>query len=142
MLLKPRLFTPILRSTLTRTTIRTMSAPAATTTAPQKIEWLCIMPDQPDALARRVEIRPKHFAGLQALIDSGFINFGGAYLNEPEQPGQPLAFRGSVLTCLAATREEVEETLRKDPYTTGEVWDWTKAQIYPFKCAVRLPLAK
>ncbi|KAH0602428.1 uncharacterized protein H6S33_008767 [Morchella sextelata] len=136
MLLKPRLFTPILRSTLTRTTIRTMSA------APQKIEWLCIMPDQPDALARRVEIRPKHFAGLQALIDSGFINFGGAYLNEPEQPDTPLAFRGSVLTCLAATREEVEETLRKDPYTTGEVWDWTKAQIYPFKCAVRLPLVK
>jgi hypothetical protein len=36
-----------------------------------------------------------------------------------------------VLTVTAATKEEVIEKLKNDPYTKGEVWDWEKAQIFP-----------
>lgn len=37
-----------------------------------------------------------------------------------------MAFHGSILTCIAESKEAVIETLKKDPYTVGEVWDWNK----------------
>lgn len=36
-----------------------------------------------------------------------------------------------MLTVTAATKEEVIEKLKNDPYTKGDVWDWEKAQIFP-----------
>jgi hypothetical protein len=51
-LLKPSTFTPL--SSISRLTITRKMA----TSAPEKFEWLVVMPDQPDALARRLEVRP------------------------------------------------------------------------------------
>jgi hypothetical protein len=41
-------------SNLTRTKIRTRTM----ATAPEKFEWIVIMPDQPGKLAKRMEVRP------------------------------------------------------------------------------------
>ncbi|TVY43779.1 hypothetical protein LCER1_G007780, partial [Lachnellula cervina] len=54
----------------------------------------------------------KHFEGLTPNISSGFWKMGGGVL----------------------------EMLKKDVYTENEVWDFSKVQIYPFKCAFRYPV--
>jgi hypothetical protein len=50
--LKPQSLSAL--SLLTKTRVRTM----ATTTSPEKFEWIVIMPDQPGKLAKRMEVRP------------------------------------------------------------------------------------
>ncbi|KAI5813462.1 hypothetical protein BZA77DRAFT_346363 [Pyronema omphalodes] len=115
--------------------IRKMSSASA----PPKIEWLCILPDQEGARERRLATRPRHFEGIGALVNSGFLTMGGALLNEPPKDGNPqnFDFSGSVVVATGETKEEVIEKLKQDPYTTENVWDWEKAQIIPFLCAVR-----
>ena len=44
----------------------------------QQREWLCIMPDQEGARARRLEARPRHFEGVDGLVEQGFLTWGGA----------------------------------------------------------------
>ncbi|KAF8242238.1 hypothetical protein K440DRAFT_639372 [Wilcoxina mikolae CBS 423.85] len=112
--------------------------------SPKLQEWLCIFPDQEGAHKRRLEARPSHFEGVNASVSEGFITWAGAVLNEVPADSNPQNFKfyGSVLTVTGATKEEVIEKLKNDPYTKGEVWDWEKAQIFPFLCAVREPLKK
>jgi len=47
-------------------------------------------------------------------------------------------FHGSMLTAVAATREEVIARLKEDPYTKHGVWDWDKAQIFLVSALVSL----
>ncbi|PQE03730.1 Dimeric alpha-beta barrel protein [Rutstroemia sp. NJR-2017a BBW] len=48
----------------------------ASTSAPEKQEWLVILPDQEGALERRLSVRPKHFENLKAGVDAGFWKMG------------------------------------------------------------------
>ena len=48
--------------------------------------------------------------------------------------------QGSAMLIGAKTREEVVERLKSDVYVKGEVWDWSKVQIIPFKSALRKAL--
>jgi hypothetical protein len=48
--------------------------------------------------------------------------------------------KGSAMLVGAKTREEVVERLKRDVYVTGEVWDFEKLQIIPFKSALRKAL--
>jgi len=111
----------------------------ATTTAPEKFEWIVILPDQPGKLAKRMEIRPKHFEGLKPNIDNGFWKMGGALLEEVPKEGEALKIQGSAVIALASSKEEVLEVLKNDIYAKNDVWDLSKVQIYPFKCAFRHP---
>ncbi|KAM0142105.1 hypothetical protein ACHAP3_002100 [Botrytis cinerea] len=62
---------------------------------------------------------------------------GGAFLSEPPTGDSPLKFQGSCMIALASSKEEVIEVLKKDIYAENDVWDFSKIQIYPFKCAFR-----
>jgi hypothetical protein len=66
----------------------------------------------------------------------------GAMLEEPIKEGDtnPPKMKGSAMLIGARSREEVVERLEKDVYVTGQVWEWEKVQIIPFKSAVRKAL--
>ncbi|TGZ83161.1 YCII-related domain protein [Ascodesmis nigricans] len=106
-----------------------------------KFEFLCILPDKEGVREKRLEIRPLHFAGLQKLVEEGFLTWGGAMLNTVPTD-DTLDFKGSALTAYASSKEELMEKLNSDPYAVHGVWDMEKAQIIPFKCALREPLQK
>ncbi|RAL65297.1 hypothetical protein DID88_000865 [Monilinia fructigena] len=109
----------------------------AVTPAAEKFEWLVILPDNEGALEKRVSVRPKHIEGLKTGLESGFWKMGGAFLSEPPSGDAPLRFQGSCMIALASSKEEVIEVLKKDIYAENDVWDFSKIQIYPFKCAFR-----
>ncbi|RDL37813.1 Uncharacterized protein BP5553_05246 [Venustampulla echinocandica] len=106
---------------------------------PAKFEWLVILPDQEGALAKRMEVRPKHFEGLKANEATGFWKMGGAFLEEVPKEGEGMKMLGSCMIASASSKEEVMEALKKDIYAQSGVWDLNKIQIYPFKCAFRNP---
>jgi len=99
---------------------------------------MVIIPDHGGALDKRMEVRPKHFEGLKANVDNGFWKMGGALLEEVPAEGAPLKIEGSCMVALASSKDEVLEMLKKDIYATSGVWDFSKIQIYPFKCAFRV----
>ncbi|TAQ91431.1 hypothetical protein B7494_g211 [Chlorociboria aeruginascens] len=104
-------------------------------TPPGKFEWLVILPDHEGALEKRME----HFEGLKSSVESGFWKMGGALLEEVPKEGDALKIQGSAMVALASSKEEVMEQLRNDIYAKNDVWDFSKVQIYPFKCAFRHP---
>ncbi|KAI1507176.1 hypothetical protein Ptr86124_013894, partial [Pyrenophora tritici-repentis] len=61
---------------------------------------------------------------------------------EPIQEGEstPPKMKGSAMLVRARTREEVVERLKNDIYVSEGVWDWDKAQIFPFKSTLRKAL--
>ncbi|CAK7205022.1 hypothetical protein SEUCBS139899_007786 [Sporothrix eucalyptigena] len=106
-------------------------------------EWLAIVPDHPGALAKRLEVRPTHFANLSAVTSTGRLKFGGAILNDkPADPADPKTFdfAGSTIIYLADSKQEVIDFLKKDIYYESGVWDVDNAQIYALKTAIREPL--
>ncbi|CRK25159.1 hypothetical protein BN1723_013517 [Verticillium longisporum] len=110
--------------------------------APRKYEWLVVVSDKPDTLAKRLEVRPTHFKNLQDKLDAGIFKMGGALLDEVPADDEPssLKFNGSTLVCLAESREEVMGWLEKDVHAEAGVWDLEKVQLWPFKCAFRRPV--
>ncbi|KAJ4302401.1 hypothetical protein N0V88_002545 [Collariella sp. IMI 366227] len=106
---------------------------------PKKMEWLVVVPDFPGAHEKRIAIRPQHFANLTAVKDEGWMQMGGAVLNDPPTSDDPstFSFAGSTLVVVASSREEIKELLRKDVYAKNGVWDVENAQIWPFLCAFR-----
>ncbi|KAF2441859.1 hypothetical protein P171DRAFT_488293 [Karstenula rhodostoma CBS 690.94] len=110
----------------------------ASSTAPLQ-EWLVIAPDFEGALEKRLAVRPEHISGLKADAEDFWL-WGGAMLEEPIAEGQTPKMKGSAMLIGASTREEVVERLKKDVYVQGEVWDWSKVQIIPFKSALRKAL--
>ncbi|KAF2262308.1 hypothetical protein CC78DRAFT_468301 [Lojkania enalia] len=102
-------------------------------------EWLVIAPDHDGALQKRLAVREEHLGGLKKDPETFWL-WGGAMLEEPIKEGEPMKFKGSAMLVGAKTREEVVERLKNDVYVKGEVWDWEKVQIIPFKSALRKPL--
>ncbi|KAL0636722.1 hypothetical protein Q9L58_004330 [Maublancomyces gigas] len=98
------------------------------------------MPYQLDAAERRLKCRQEHLDGFKPLVAAKIFNLGGPYFDETPAEGAEIDFRGSVMSCVSESREAVIAVLKKDPYTLNEVWDWEKAQIFPFKCLVRTAL--
>lgn len=126
-------------------------------------EWLVIAPDFEGALEKRLAVRGDHLAGLKADPDSFWL-WGGSYflsfistsvhhlyearsrlstgamLEGHPSEGETPKMKGSAMLVGAKTKEEVIERLKRDVYVKGEVWDWEKVQIIPFKSAVRKAL--
>ncbi|KAI1173145.1 hypothetical protein F4777DRAFT_581269 [Nemania sp. FL0916] len=104
-------------------------------------EWLVVIPDKPGMQDKRLEVRGKHLEGAKGLSESGLYKTGGAILNEkPESDdASKFSFYGSALVCVASSKEEVIELLKKDIYTTSGVWDLDNTQIWPAKFAFRNP---
>ncbi|KAF8418579.1 hypothetical protein EV426DRAFT_618722 [Tirmania nivea] len=126
--------------TLKSTALRTR-AKMSTPTKPVQYEWLCVMPDQADALPRRLAVRENHLVHMKSLSDGGKVSYGGIMLARPTLPSEtPIPFAGSALILLASSKEEAIATLKADPYSAGNVWDWDRAEIYPFRTALRGPV--
>lgn len=71
----------------------------------------------------------KHFEGLQGDVDAGFLKVGGAILEEVPQGDEALKFAGSALVCVAGSKEEIIEKLKKDIYAEHNVWDFSKVRF-------------
>ncbi|OAA67302.1 Dimeric alpha-beta barrel [Niveomyces insectorum RCEF 264] len=116
---------------------RSMASSAAPAT-----EWLVVVPDVPNTLAKRLQVRPTHFANLETVKKTGNLKFGGAILDEaPSDPNDPTSFKfaGSTLILVAETRADVVAFLESDVYAKEGVWDVPKAQIWALKTAIRIP---
>ncbi|KAF3004573.1 hypothetical protein E8E14_005008 [Neopestalotiopsis sp. 37M] len=117
------------------------SRPAITTPPAGKYEFLVVIPDKAGAQQKRLEVRPKHFAGLTDLVEQGIFKVGGATLHDvPEgTDAAKWSFHGSTVVMVAESVEACKEILRKDIYSTSGVWDVDNAQIWPVKLAFRYP---
>ncbi|KAK4162658.1 hypothetical protein QBC43DRAFT_321281 [Cladorrhinum sp. PSN259] len=137
---RTRFVPPPVTSSKSFSKFRTMASSAA---APgKKIEWLVVVPDFAGAGAKRLEIRPQHFAGLGPAVASGLYKFGGAVLHDPPTSSDPSTFNfaGSTVVILAESREEIKELLKNDVYAKEGVWDVENAQMWPLLCAFRYPV--
>lgn len=81
----------------------------------------------PDALTRRMAVRPAHLDYVRELKASGQFLRGGALLN-PD--GQMI---GSMLMLDLATEAHLETYLKTDPYIVQGIWD--KIDVKPFRQA-------
>ncbi|KAJ0317062.1 hypothetical protein Brms1b_005094 [Colletotrichum noveboracense] len=97
-----------------------------------KKEFLCILPDKPDALAKRLEIRPTHLAAAKSAASEGKVAVGGAMF-ESEHPseGKTPAFKGSMIIYTVKDADEAWELIKNDVYAKNGVWDLEKAQVIP-----------
>ncbi|EUC27192.1 ycii domain protein [Pyrenophora tritici-repentis] len=104
-------------------------------------EWFVICPDFDGVLEKRLKVRPEHLSRLKQDPDDFWL-WGGPMLEEPIQEGKstPPKMKGSAMLVGARTREEVVERLKNDIYVSEGVWDWDKAQIFPFKSTLRKAL--
>jgi uncharacterized protein len=82
----------------------------------------------PDAPARRQEVRPRHFEALAPMIERGEMVVGGAILDEQG------AMIGSTCIVEMADRAAVDAWLAREPYVTGKVWQ--QVEVRPFRVAV------
>ena len=79
----------------------------------------------PDALARRMAARPRHFEGARRLKAAGHFVLGGALLS-PE--GQMI---GSMMLLDFSDEAQLQEWLSWEPYVKEGVWE--KIDIKPFR---------
>ncbi|KAL4878580.1 hypothetical protein BJY04DRAFT_221079 [Aspergillus karnatakaensis] len=101
-------------------------------------EFLCILPDKPDAQEKRLAVRATHLDNVKPLVQAGKVVVGGAMLNAHPAEGETPSFKGSMLICLVDKEEEAWEIIRNDIYVKSGVWDLDVAQVIPFKSAVRI----
>ncbi|KAK9369621.1 hypothetical protein V1509DRAFT_562656 [Lipomyces kononenkoae] len=116
---------------------RLFSVTSTTMSDSQKHEYVAILPDKLDSLERRLAVRVDHLQNVKKMFAAGIMVSGGAYLDGPLIEGSTASFKGSVVNIMAESPEQVKEILSQDPYTLNDVWDWEKAQIFNFVCAVR-----
>ncbi|CAI7644340.1 unnamed protein product [Penicillium glandicola] len=103
-------------------------------------EFICILPDNPNVLAIRKQVKGLHYDGIQPLVATGKLVDGGAIFEKHPEEGKDALFRGSVIVYSGDSAEEVRAILEEDIYATSGVWDLSKAQIFPYVPAVRQPL--
>ena len=54
----------------------------------------------------------------------------------------PPRIKGSWVLIQAPTESEAVGLLQRDPFTTGKVWGWDKAQILCVRSGLRVPFVK
>ena len=93
------------------------------------MQWLIIARDGTDeqAQGRRMAARAAHLENAAKLQAKGHLLVGGALVDEH---GRMI---GSACVAQFATRAELDEWLRTDPYVTGNVWQ--DIQIMPCRVA-------
>jgi hypothetical protein len=85
-------------------------------------------------------LRSDHLSNIVPAYNDGLVPLGGAYLKEHPKEGETPKMLGSAMIFVAESEEHVKEKLRTDVYATGGVWDVEKAQIWPFRTALRTAL--
>jgi uncharacterized protein YciI len=96
-------------------------------------EYLVIIPDLPDVLAKRQVLLKPHNQDAAPLVKAGRVPFFGSTLAHHSPEGQQVAENGTVMIIKAESEEEIREIIRKDIFTIEGVWDFGKVSIWPFK---------
>ena len=93
------------------------------------VQWLIVARDgeDDDAEARRLAARPAHLENAARLQARGHLLVGGALVDDA---GRMI---GSACVAQFATRAELDEWLRTDPYVTGGVWQ--DIEVMPYRVA-------
>ena len=81
------------------------------------------------ALERRLAARDAHLKSAKEMFDSGKWLYAAGILSDD---GKMI---GSMIVCDFASRDELEEWLKVEPYVVGNVWKEIKinrAQVAPF----------
>ena len=103
-------------------------------------EYLVQIPDFPNALEKRLAVRPQHLKDITPKVEAGKIVMGGAMLAKQPKEGEQPEMLGSVMVVKADSEEEVKEMLENDIYAKGGAWDVQNAKIWNFKTALRSPV--
>ncbi|QKD52041.2 Aspartate/glutamate/uridylate kinase [Fusarium oxysporum Fo47] len=101
-------------------------------------EYLVIIPDLPDVLAKRQVLLKPHNQDAAPLVKAGRVPFFGSTLAHHSPEGQQVAENGTVMIIKAESEEEIREIIRKDIFTIEGVWDFGKLSIWPFKIPIGL----
>jgi len=103
-------------------------------------EYLVQIPDFPNALDKRLAVRPQHLKDITPKVEAGKVVLGGAMLSRQPKEGEQPDMLGSVMIVKADSEEEVKEMLENDIYAKGGAWDVQNANIWNFKTALRSPV--
>lgn len=80
-----------------------------------------------DGISRRKAVREQHLALARQMQQEGKGIIGGAILDDRGN------MVGSARVVEFATRSELDEWLKIEPYMTGRVWE--RVEIFPFRVA-------
>ncbi|MDH3688909.1 MAG: YciI family protein [Gammaproteobacteria bacterium] len=87
--------------------------------------------DVKDSLEKRLAVRSRHVARLNALRDEGRLLLAGPFpAIDSENPG-PTGFTGSLIVAEFASLEAAKEWADTDPYNTTGVY--AEVSVMPFK---------
>lgn len=81
------------------------------------------------ALERRLAARDAHLKSAKEMFDSGKWLYAAGILNDDG------TLIGSMIVCDFASRGELEQWLKVEPYVVGDVWkkiNVNRAQVAPF----------
>jgi len=81
------------------------------------MQFLAIARDYADALERRMAVREEHVARGNEMRERGELLFAVAILDEDAN------MIGSLLVLNMASRQQVDEWLKSEPYVTAHVWE-------------------
>ncbi len=76
----------------------------------------------PNALARRMEVRPRHLENMKKVMEQYKVLCAGGITNDE---GTPI---GSFLVMDFPTREAFDQYLSTEPYVTEKVWQEIKVE--------------
>jgi uncharacterized protein YciI len=82
--------------------------------------------DRPNAVARRMELRPDHLKHLEALGDA--LVLAGPFLAENGD------MVGSIVVIEAETLDAAKQSFARDPFMTGDLFD--SITIKPWKLGI------
>ena len=92
-------------------------------------QYLIIAHDgtDPEALTRRMAVRPDHFKTASQLKANNNFVIGGAILNDKGE------MKGSMMVVQFGSDEELRQWMEREPYINGNVWQQVKVE--PFRVA-------
>ncbi|CAJ0546951.1 Ff.00g015780.m01.CDS01 [Fusarium sp. VM40] len=111
---------------------RCVSTSSQASAAP--VERLVILPDMPNVLARRVEIRPRHSPNFLRLHNEGYVSWAGPIFEkhiDADITKRP--FKGSVMVVNEQSWDGFMEKVQTDMYIKERIWDLEKTKFIPFR---------
>jgi len=93
--------------------------------------YAIICEDVDNSLEKRMSVRPRHIARLQALQDEGRLLLAGPHPKiDSDNPG-PAGFTGSLIIAEFPSLAEAQQWADADPYIDAGVY--AKVTVKPFK---------
>ncbi|KAF5020408.1 hypothetical protein F66182_7570 [Fusarium sp. NRRL 66182] len=100
----------------------------------EPVERLVILPDMPNVLARRVEIRPRHSPNFLRLHNEGYVSWAGPVFDQHVDADiSKKPFKGSVMVINEGSWKGFMEKVGTDIYIKESIWDLKRTQFIPFR---------